>query len=89
MKITGQGKLLRILIGESDRVHGRPLYSALVEKAHELGLAGATAPGSGTAGTTTGDSGTPRRIHNVSSAGIRHTQNIARQARSGVSLNSG
>ena len=43
MKITGQGKLLRILIGESDRVHGRPLYSALVEKAHELGLAGATA----------------------------------------------
>jgi PII-like signaling protein len=42
MKITGQGKLLRIFVGESDRVHGRALYSALVEKARELGLAGAT-----------------------------------------------
>jgi PII-like signaling protein len=42
MKITGEGKLLRIFIGESDRCQGRPLYSALVEKAHELGLAGAT-----------------------------------------------
>jgi hypothetical protein len=42
MKITGPGKLLRILVGESDRVQGRPLYSALVEKARELGLAGAT-----------------------------------------------
>jgi hypothetical protein len=42
MKITGQGKLLRIFVGESDRVQGRALYSALVEKARELGLAGAT-----------------------------------------------
>jgi uncharacterized protein len=42
MKITGDGKLLRIFIGESDRYHGRPLYEALVEKARELGLAGAT-----------------------------------------------
>jgi len=42
MKITGQGKLLRIFVGESDRVHGRALYSALVAKARELGLAGAT-----------------------------------------------
>jgi PII-like signaling protein len=42
MKITGEGKLLRIFVGESDRCEGRPLYEALVRKAHELGLAGAT-----------------------------------------------
>lgn len=42
MKITGSGKLLRIFTGESDRYHGRPLYEAIVHRAHELGLAGAT-----------------------------------------------
>jgi hypothetical protein len=42
MKIAGDGKLLRIFVGESDRVEGRPLYEALVLKARELGLAGAT-----------------------------------------------
>jgi PII-like signaling protein len=42
MKITGEGRLLRIFVGESDRVHGRPLYEAIVHKARELGLAGAT-----------------------------------------------
>jgi uncharacterized protein len=42
MKITGQGKLLRIFVGESDRIGGHALYSALVKKARELGLAGAT-----------------------------------------------
>src|SRR5574340_47260 len=42
MKITGSGKLLRIFVGESDRYHGRPLYEAIVHRAHELGLAGAT-----------------------------------------------
>lgn len=42
MKITGEGKLLRIFVGESDRVHGRALYEALVRRARELGLAGAT-----------------------------------------------
>jgi PII-like signaling protein len=42
MSIVGQGKLLRIFVGESDRIQGRALYSALVEKARELGLAGAT-----------------------------------------------
>lgn len=42
MKITGSGKLLRIFLGESDRHHGRPLYEAIVHRAHELGLAGAT-----------------------------------------------
>jgi uncharacterized protein len=42
MKITGDGKLLRIFIGESDRCHGHALYTAIVLKARELGLAGAT-----------------------------------------------
>ncbi|MBI2928019.1 MAG: DUF190 domain-containing protein [Verrucomicrobia bacterium] len=42
MKIPEQGKLLRIFIGESDRWHHQPLYEALVLKARELGLAGAT-----------------------------------------------
>lgn len=34
--------LLRIFIGESDRWHGKPLHLALIEKAREQGLAGAT-----------------------------------------------
>jgi PII-like signaling protein len=42
MKIAGDGKLLRIFVGESDRAGGRPLYEAIVHKARELGLAGAT-----------------------------------------------
>jgi PII-like signaling protein len=42
MKITSEGWLLRIFIGESDRWQGRPLYEAIVLKARELHLAGAT-----------------------------------------------
>ena len=42
MKIEGEGKLLRIFVGEADRCGGQPLYEAIVHKAHELGLAGAT-----------------------------------------------
>ncbi len=42
MKIVGEGKLLRIFLGESDRYGNRPLYEAIVRKARELGLAGAT-----------------------------------------------
>ena len=42
MKIPEQGKLLRIFVGESDRWQHRPLYEAIVLKARELGLAGAT-----------------------------------------------
>jgi len=42
MKITGPGKLVRIFIGESDSWHHRPLYTAIVERAREEGLAGAT-----------------------------------------------
>lgn len=42
MKIPEQGYLLRVFIGESDRWQGRPLYEAIVRKARELHLAGAT-----------------------------------------------
>ena len=42
MKIPTEGKLLRIFIGESDRWHHLPLYEAIVQKARELNLAGAT-----------------------------------------------
>jgi PII-like signaling protein len=42
MKIPEQAKLLRVFIGESDRADHLPLYEAIVLKARELGLAGAT-----------------------------------------------
>ncbi len=42
MKLEGEGKLLRIFLGEADRVDGRPLYEVLVRSAKEKGLAGAT-----------------------------------------------
>jgi PII-like signaling protein len=42
MRMEGEGKLLRIFIGESDRWHGKPLYEAIVELARKEGLAGAT-----------------------------------------------
>ena len=42
MKIPKDGYLLRVFIGESDRWHGEPLYEAIVRKARELHLAGAT-----------------------------------------------
>lgn len=42
MKSGERGELLRIFIGESDRYQGRPLYAAIVEKAREAHLAGAT-----------------------------------------------
>ncbi len=42
MKLEGEGKLLRIFLGESDKADGKPLYEALVLRAKEAGLAGAT-----------------------------------------------
>ena len=42
VKIEGEGKLLRIFVGESDRWHGKPLYQAIVERVRKEGLAGAT-----------------------------------------------
>ena len=41
-RLAGDGKLLRIFIGESDRWHGKPLYQAIVERVRADGLAGAT-----------------------------------------------
>jgi PII-like signaling protein len=42
MKIEGEGKLIRIFIGESDKLGHQPLYEAIVMKAREMGMAGAT-----------------------------------------------
>ena len=42
MKIPSDGCLLRVFIGEGDKWHGQPLYEAIVLKARELHLAGAT-----------------------------------------------
>jgi len=42
MKLPEDGILLRIFIGESDRYGRKPLYQAIVHKAKELDLAGAT-----------------------------------------------
>lgn len=42
MKIEGEGKLLRIFVGESDRWEGRPLYESIVHRVHALGGAGVT-----------------------------------------------
>lgn len=42
MQLPEQAVLLRIFLGESDRFHHRPLYEAIVLKARELHMAGAT-----------------------------------------------
>ncbi|HRX86756.1 MAG TPA: DUF190 domain-containing protein [Phycisphaerae bacterium] len=42
MNVPKEGCLLRVFVGESTLVHGRPVYEAIVFKARELGLAGAT-----------------------------------------------
>ncbi len=42
MKLSGEGKLLRIFLGESDHLEHTPLYEVIVKKAREKGLAGAT-----------------------------------------------
>jgi PII-like signaling protein len=42
MRLEGEGKLLRIFVGESDRWHGRPLYEEIVKLARQQGMAGAT-----------------------------------------------
>ena len=42
MRIEGPALLARIYIGESDHVDGQPLYEAIVLKAREMHLAGAT-----------------------------------------------
>ena len=42
MHLPHEAMLLRIFIGESDRWHHQPLYEALVLKAREMHMAGAT-----------------------------------------------
>ena len=42
MQIPSQAVSLRIFIGESDHCDGKPLYEAIVLKAREMHLAGAT-----------------------------------------------
>lgn len=42
VKISGQARRVRIYIGEASKFHGVLLYHAIVLKAKELGLAGAT-----------------------------------------------
>lgn len=42
METTGQGKLLRIFVGEADKIDHKPLYEVIVREARTAGLAGAT-----------------------------------------------
>lgn len=42
MKLSGEGKLLRIFFGEADRYAGQQLFEAIVHVARSRGMAGAT-----------------------------------------------
>jgi PII-like signaling protein len=42
MTVPEEGCLLRVFVGESTPVDGKPAFEAIVRKARELGLAGAT-----------------------------------------------
>lgn len=42
MKLPSEASLLRLFIGESDKIDGRPLYEVIVETARKRGMAGAT-----------------------------------------------
>jgi len=42
MRLEGEGKLVRVFIGDSDRWHHKPLYEAIVERVRKEGIAGAT-----------------------------------------------
>lgn len=42
MEISGQAVLLRIFVGESDKIGHLPLYESIVREARAAGLAGAT-----------------------------------------------
>ncbi len=42
MKLSGEGKLLRIFLGEADKFEHKSLHELIVQKARERGLAGAT-----------------------------------------------
>lgn len=42
MKLSGEAVLLRMFFGEADRYKRQPLHQAIVEKAREMHMAGAT-----------------------------------------------
>jgi len=42
MTLPSEALLLRIFIGESDKIDGRPLFEVIVEEARKRGMAGAT-----------------------------------------------
>ncbi len=42
MRLPSEALLLRVFIGESDKIAGRPLCEVIVEKARRWGMAGAT-----------------------------------------------
>jgi len=42
MRLEGEGKLVRVFIGDSDQWHHKPLYEAIVERVRKEGIAGAT-----------------------------------------------
>jgi uncharacterized protein len=42
MKIEGKACIMKIYVGESDKINGRPLYEEIVFEARKEGLAGAT-----------------------------------------------
>jgi uncharacterized protein len=41
-RLQGRNKLLRVFVGEADKLHGQPLHEAILHAAHEHGVAGAT-----------------------------------------------
>jgi len=42
MNISEKTGILKVYVGESDKIHGRPLFEEIVFKARNAGLAGAT-----------------------------------------------
>jgi len=42
MEISGKAGMLKVYVGESDKIHGRPLHEEIVFEARKAGLAGAT-----------------------------------------------
>jgi PII-like signaling protein len=42
VRLEGEGQLVRIFVGDSDRWHGKPLYEEIVRRVRDEGLAGAT-----------------------------------------------
>lgn len=42
MSLPGPARRITVLLGESDQVHRRPVYTEIVHRAHAAGLAGAS-----------------------------------------------